>query len=104
MCRVEDERRLFEWQIENPIKPHLVIRWVAAVYARQEVPEKGTEEEMLDYVRKLAMKFRCKCWFVVSHWICYAVERDGSWRVVRGVNSGPVARLDVGALVGNIVG
>jgi len=79
----EDDRRQFfaEWNAwaNEPIKPYLVIRLMAAIYCPHELPEEiQSVEEAEEYAQSVARKWNKRCCLVLSRRISVWIAADGS--------------------------
>jgi len=99
-CYEEDYRQMQAHCRANPLAPHLIVRLMAAVYCRREVPEGLTEEALLDHVLEFSAESGFRCCLMCSHWLRFWVDPDGEWRRDETMGGGPWARPDVGALLG----
>jgi len=97
-CYEEDYRQMQAHFRANPIVPHLIVRLMAAVYCRREVPDGLSEEELLDYVIEFSAESGFRCCLMCSHWLRFWVDPDGKWRRDETMGGGPWARPDVGVL------
>ena len=60
------DKEFQEW-VNTPIKKHLIIRWMPAVYGEREIPEEiQTEEEVIQYACDKAKELKCMLWLVLS--------------------------------------
>ena len=89
VCKAEDEQRRWECMMANPVTPHVVVRLLAAVHLKEEVPEDATVEEMLEFAREMARERRMKCCLVYSHWLRFWIQEDGTWYRDEEVDRGP---------------
>ena len=80
---VEEDRRQFfeEWNAwaNEPIRPYLVIRLMAAIYCPHELPEEiQSVEEAEEYAGAIARERRMRCCLVLSRRISVWIAQDGS--------------------------
>jgi len=98
----EDQRRFVAaWNAwaDVPIRPHLVLRWIPAVYSHRDVPEKiiGDQPAMERYASALAKEIRKRVDLVISRRHSVHYDEDGSRRFEHhaqpGEVNGPFMRL-----------
>ena len=75
----EQKRREFEEWVNTPIKWHLIIRWMPAVYGERAIPGYlKTEDEAIDYAREVAREYKSMVWLVLSRKENIHIYPDGS--------------------------
>jgi hypothetical protein len=76
----EEERlREFEAWINIPIKWHLIIRWMPAVYGERDIPGYiKTEDEAIEYAKEVARELKFMVWLVLSRRENIHIDRDGT--------------------------
>ena len=63
----EQKRREFEEWVNTPIKWHLIIRWMPAVYGEREIPGYiKNEGEAIEYAKSYAKENQKMLWLVLS--------------------------------------
>ena len=77
----EQQRQEFEEWVNTPIKWHLIIRWMPAVYGEREIPGYiKSEEEAIDYAREVAREYKSMVWLVLSRKENIHIYPDGCIR------------------------
>jgi len=97
----EDRRQFFaEWSAwaHEPIRPYLVVRFMAAIYAQHNLPEEiQSVEEAEAYATNVARTRHLRCCLVLSRKISVWIEADGSisrvTEAVPGEVNTPVMRI-----------
>jgi hypothetical protein len=75
----EQQRRVFEAWIDAPIKWHLIIRWMPAVYCEREIPGYiKTEEEAIEYALSVAKEYSSMVWLVLSRKENIHIDKNGN--------------------------
>ena len=97
----EDQRQfLAEWNAwaSEPIRPYLIIRYMAAVYSHRELPEEiQSAEEAEAYATNVARTRHFRCCLVLSRrisvWIAADGTLEGVTEAVPGEPNTPVMRI-----------
>ncbi len=97
----EDRRQFFaEWNAwaNEPIRPYLIVRLMAAVYSPHDLPEKiQSVEEAEAYAAHVARTRHLRCCLVLSRRISVWIEADGSisgaTEAVPGEPNTPVTKI-----------
>ena len=77
----EEQQRKFDEWVNTPIKWHLIIRWMPAVYGEREIPGYiKTQDEAIDYAREVAKELKSMVWLVLSRKENIHIYPDGSVR------------------------
>ena len=75
----ELQKREFEEWVNTPIKWHLIIRWMPAVYGEREIPGYiKTEQEAIDYAKSFAREKKLMLWLVLSRKVNYHIDAGGN--------------------------
>jgi len=75
----EQQKNEFEAWINTPIKWHLIIRWMPAVYGEREIPGYvKTEEEAIEYAVGVAKEYSSIVWLVLSRKENIHIDKDGN--------------------------
>jgi hypothetical protein len=75
----EHQQREFEKWVNTPIKWHLIIRWMPAVYCEREMPGYiKTEEEAIEYALSVAKEYCSMVWLVLSRKENIHIDKDGN--------------------------
>jgi hypothetical protein len=73
------QQREFEKWANTPIKWHLIIRWMPAVYCEREIPGYiKTEEEAIEYAVSVAKECSSMVWLVLSRKENIHIDKDGN--------------------------
>jgi hypothetical protein len=73
------QQREFEKWVNTPIKWHLIIRWMPAVYSEREIPGYiKTEEEAIEYAVGVAKEYCSIVWLVLSKKENIHIDKNGN--------------------------
>lgn len=76
---MDQQKREFEECVNIPIKWHLIIIWMPAVYGKREIPGYiKTEDEAIEYARSVAREYKSMVWLVLSRKENIHIDSDGS--------------------------
>ena len=71
------DKEFQEW-VNTPIKKHLIIRWMAAMYGMLDIPEGiQSEEEVIKYACDKAKELKCMLWLVLSRKENIQINKEG---------------------------
>ncbi len=74
---VEDYRNWLAWA-DEPIRPHVVVRLLAAVYQRVELPDEALDPEAAEaFAARLARERRMRTWLVLSRRASIQFDKAG---------------------------
>ncbi len=73
------QQREFEKWVNTPIKWHLIVRWMPAVYGEREMPGYiKTEKEAIEYAVGVAKEYSSMVWLVLSRKENVHIDKDGT--------------------------
>ena len=75
----KEQQREFEAWINTPIKWHLIIRWIPAVYGGRDIPGYiKDEEEAIEYACSVAKEYKSMVWLILSRKENIHIDEDGN--------------------------
>jgi hypothetical protein len=97
-CATEDYNDWLTWASE-PIRPHLVLRWIACVYQRVELPDDALAPETAEaYAAGLARERKLRVCLVLSR--RFSVYFDGTGQVSQRLEAAPDVPCTPYAVIG----
>ncbi len=75
----ELQQNEFEKWVNTPIKWHLIIKWMPAVYGERDIPRNiKTEDEAIEYAKSYASEKKLMLWLVLSKKENIHIDSDGN--------------------------
>ena len=94
----EQQREFEEWVNASPMRWHLIIRWIPAVYGERDIPDNiKTEDEAIEYAVGVAKELKSMIWLVLSRKVNIHIDENGD------IKSRNEATLDNGWLPATVV-
>lgn len=76
---IKQDKDDFETWLNEPVPREMIIRWMAAVYARYELPEDiTTDNEALEHAKTVAQEYKRKVCLRLNRRWTYWIKPDGS--------------------------
>ncbi len=92
---LKQQQNEFEEWVNTPIKWHLIIRWMSAVYGEKDIPGNiKTEDEASEYAAGVVKELKKIVWLVLSRRVNYHIDKD------RNIKSRNIETIDCSWLPG----